>query len=176
MDAFAAFLHGVPDEVIYLRIPDYVNIPNATSKTVLCVNKLLYSLKQSPRCWYYSLCSFFTSIDFKASVSDNCLFTSNKKSDPCYIHIHVDDLTIAGTKSSIASFKALISAKFEVEDLGEVSTVLGMCVTRNRALQQLTLHQYHYVDNLLLTFGMLDCKPVSTPMEPNTYLLPPSDE
>lgn len=116
----AAFLNGIPKETIYLPIPQGFNIPGRTERTVLKVNKSIYGLKQSPRCWYDKLHLFLISINFGASTTNPCLFISQDKSLPCYVHVHFNDMTIAGTKISIQSFKTLISKRFEMEDLGEV--------------------------------------------------------
>lgn len=96
MDAIAAFLNGVPDEEIYLNIPEGLEISNRTDRTVLKVNRSIYGLKQSPRCWYREITTFFLSLNFRACLWDPCLFILNDSKEPCYFHIHVDDLTIAG--------------------------------------------------------------------------------
>ena len=85
-------------------------------------------------------------------------------------------MTIAGTKVSPQRFKTQISEKFEMEDLGEVTDILGMTVTRNRASRTLSLSQQSYIENLLKSYDMSECKPVATPMEPGTHLLPATDE
>lgn len=176
MDAIAAFLNGIPDEEIYLKIPEGLSIPNCTNRTVLKVNKSIYGLKQSPRCWYKEICAFFLSLGFKPCLSDPCLFIKNDDSHPCFVHVHVDDLTIAGTPTSLASFKAAISSKFEMEDLGPIDVVLGIKISRNRSLRTISLSQEHYVTSVLATFYMEDCKPVATPMEPGSCLTPASEE
>lgn len=172
MDAVAAFLNGVPDEVIFLKIPEGLEIPNCTDRTVLKLNKSIYGLRQSPRCWYKEITEFFLSIGFRACLSDACLFIKNDDINPCFVHVHVDDLTIAGTPTRLASFKAAITSKFEMEDLGPVDVVLGMKVTRDRSNLAITLSQEHYVLSLLEDFYMTDCKGVATPMEPGTSLSP----
>lgn len=176
MDAVAAFLNGVPKETIYLRVPQGFEIPGKTERTVLKVNKSIYGLKQSPRCWYDELRLFMISIDFRPSTADPCLFIKNDGSNPCYVHVHVDDMTIAGTRSSIQNFKTQISRRFEMEDLGEVSDILGMTIIRNRSARTLSLSQQGYVESLLKSYDMSNCKPVSTPMEPGTHLTPATDE
>lgn len=176
MDAVAAFLNGIPDETIYLKIPEGLDVPNATDRTVLQVNKSIYGLKQSPRCWYKEVTDFFLSLNFRACLSDPCLFIKNDKKDPCYVHVHVDDLTIAGTPTSLSEFKASISAKFEMEELGPIDVVLGIKISRDRTQRSICLSQEHYVDSILDTFYMVDCKPVATPMEPGSTLYPASSE
>ena len=65
--------------------------------TALKLDKVIYGLKQSPRCWYDELCSFLKTVNFKSSTADPCLFVGNNSRHPCYVHVHVEDMTIAGT-------------------------------------------------------------------------------
>ena len=53
--------------------------------------------------------------------------------------------------------------KFKMRDLGNVSLVLGMPVTRDRAKGSLTTSQESYTESILERFGMGNCKPLSTP-------------
>lgn len=131
MDAIAAFLNGVPDEEIFLKIPEGLDVPNRTDQMVLKVNKSIYGLKQSPPCWYREIPEFFLSLNFQACLSDPCLFIKNDDKDPCFVHIHVDDLTIAGTSASLKWFKLAISARLEIEELGPIDLVLGIKISRN---------------------------------------------
>lgn len=176
MDAIAAFLNGIPKEVIYLRIPEGMHIENRTPRTVLLVNKSLYVLKQSPRCWYDDLRAFLDTIHFKASISDPCLFISNDKDNPCFVHVHVDDMTIIGKLDAINAFKTQISHRFGMEDLSEATAILGMSISHDRSLGSLSLIQEGYVKALLKSYDMTNCKPVSTPLEPGTHLPPASPQ
>ncbi|MBW0577053.1 hypothetical protein O181_116768 [Austropuccinia psidii MF-1] len=51
-----------------------------------------------------------------------------------------------------------------MEDLGEIVYVLGIKVTRNRVDRTIYLSQELYIHKILDEFGMLNCKPVSTPI------------
>ncbi|MBW0547983.1 hypothetical protein O181_087698 [Austropuccinia psidii MF-1] len=59
-----------------------------------------------------------------------------------------------------------------MEDLGEIVYVLGIKVTRNQEDRTIYLSQELYVHKILDEFGMLNCKPVSTPMNPGCRLSP----
>lgn len=85
-------------------------------------------------------------------------------------------MTIAGTSASVQNFKNLISEKFEMEDLGEVPDILGMSIHQNRATRTVTIYQSTYIDNLLKSYNMQDCKPVATSLEPGTHLVAATDE
>lgn len=49
MDVKIAFLNGNLKEEIYMKVPEGVNNPN---NQVCKLNKSLYGLKQSARCWF----------------------------------------------------------------------------------------------------------------------------
>ncbi|MBW0552429.1 hypothetical protein O181_092144 [Austropuccinia psidii MF-1] len=62
-----------------------------------------------------------------------------------------------------------------MKDLGKLWYVLGMMVESNRKKHSLFLSQELYINNLLATFGMQDCKLVSNPQVPGSRLLPRAD-
>ncbi|MBW0519087.1 hypothetical protein O181_058802 [Austropuccinia psidii MF-1] len=70
----------------------------------------------------------------------------------------------------------MIKARFEMEDLGPETYILGIEIWRDRTTKTLTLSQMTYVKNLLDDYQMMDCKPVSTPMIPNSRLQEASDK
>ena len=53
--------------------------------------------------------------------------------------------------------------QFKMTDMGDVSLVLGMQVTRDRQGKTLTISQENYTKSILERFGMADCKPSTTP-------------
>ena len=62
--------------------------------------------------------------------------------------------------------KESLCRRFEMVDKGETHHVLGMSIERDRKAKTLFTSQPKYFENLLQRFGMEDCKPVSTTMEP----------
>ena len=55
-----------------------------------------------------------------------------------------------------------------MKDLGELKHFLGLGVERTK--NGLLLCQHKYAQDLLEKYGMLECKPISTPMEANANL------
>lgn len=68
----------------------------------------------------------------------------------------------------------LLSQKFEIKDLGFLKYFLGMEVARSS--QGISVSQRKYALDLLRETGKIGCKPVATPMDPNTKLMPRTDE
>ena len=54
-----------------------------------------------------------------------------------------------------------------MEDRGPIHYCLDMLIQCDRKAKVLTISQKAYLENFLKRFGMFDCKPISTPMEPN---------
>ncbi len=59
------------------------------------LNRSLYGLKQSPRCWNHALDSQLKKIGFKQTDSDPCIYVSSE-GEMCIIAVYVDDILLAG--------------------------------------------------------------------------------
>lgn len=67
----------------------------------------------------------------------------------------------------------------KMKDMGEISSVLGIRVTRNRKSGTISLDQTNYIKDLLSRFNMSDCNGLTTPMDANqklTRMMCPSNE
>ena len=81
----------------------------------------------------------------------------------------MDDLIITGEDvREICRTRENLSVRFQMKELGELKHFLGLEVDRTN--EGLFLCQEKYARDLLQKFGMLDCKPISTPMEANSKL------
>lgn len=174
MDTVGAFLNGIPKEVLYIRVPQGYKPKKNNPKIVLKLNESLYGLKQSPLCWCTQLLELFSSINFAPSTANPCFFISSDPSRKFGAYVHVDNLCVLG--QDLTRFETLIGSRFEMEDLGPCSFFLGMHVTRDRAAKTITLTQEKYVRNMLLEYGIEDFHTVTTPMIPNTHLVPATDK
>ncbi|PLW38782.1 hypothetical protein PCASD_12562 [Puccinia coronata f. sp. avenae] len=169
MDVKCAFLNGIPDEDLFIKVPDGVGVELPPGHG-LKLQKSLYGLKQSPRCWYKSLKDFFVSVNFQPSAVDPCLFVHQDPARFCCVYIHVDDLVIVGP--DVAFLKTAITNRFEMDDLGDCKWVLGMRVTRDRPNRTITLSQDRYCKEILDEYGMLDCRSIGAPLPTNATTCP----
>jgi hypothetical protein len=165
MDVKNAFLNGKLDETIYLRPPAGLLVQKGKCLLLL---KSIYGLKQAPRVWHHELSSFFKSVNFSPSNADPCLFSSNDPTWPCWVHVYVDDMVIVS--KDVNRFKKLISEKYLMEDLGPLRHLLGMKIAR--VGNSIRLSQDNYTNKILSTYGMKNCRTVTTPLVPNTRLVP----
>lgn len=80
-----------------------------------------------------------------------------------FLLIYVDDIIVVSSKqeATVALLKDL-HAEFALKDLGDLHYFLGIEV--NKVQNGIILTQEKYTSDLLKRVGMLDCKPVTTPM------------
>jgi len=85
--------------------------------------------------------------------------------------LYVDDMLIAAEhKSDVQKLKGLLSAEFEMKDLGPAKKILGMEIYRDRSQKKLFLSQKGYIQKILSRFGMSTAKPIDTPSAANAHL------
>ena len=83
--------------------------------------------------------------------------------------VYVDDLIITGDdKEVVCQIRSNLSLRFQMKELGELKHFLGLEVERTN--DGIFLCQQKYAQDLLEKYGMLDCKPISTPIEVNARL------
>jgi hypothetical protein len=85
--------------------------------------------------------------------------------------VFVDDMTFA-SKSAAAIDQIILelSQHFKLRDLGPTTQLLGIKIDRDRSKRSITIFQHQYCLDILERFGMSDCKPISTPMQPSSRL------
>jgi hypothetical protein len=62
--------------------------------------------------------------------------------------------------------KAQLDVRFKIKDMGDLSQLLGMHITRDRSARTISLDHSKYLRDILAKYGMTDSKPSSLPMEP----------
>lgn len=167
LDVKTAFLNGTLDQDIFMRLPDEFAVGNLVAK----LHKSLYGLKQASRAWNERFHKFIVNLGFQRSDADNCLYYASMDSEVVYLIIYVDDILLAsGSLKYITKLKELFNMEFEMTDLKEVKTFLGLTIERDRKNGVLKISQKQYLESLLNRFGMGDCKPVDTPLASNLKL------
>jgi len=132
--------------------------------------KSLYGLKQAPRAWYEKLIEHLLKLNFNHfDLDDATLFVKKVGKIVVYLVVYVDDILMTvNNESYIASIKKELGKSFEMTDLGYVHYYLGIEVTQHP--KSIFLSQKKYIGDLLNIFGMIECNPLSTPMEQNLKL------
>ncbi|MBW0522697.1 hypothetical protein O181_062412 [Austropuccinia psidii MF-1] len=170
MDIKTAFLYGSPEEDVFMKYPD--GYPHERQEgTCLKLERSLYGLKQSPRCWYQHLTSVFKNLEFYPSLAYLCLFLQGT-SVVCMVYVHVDDIIIGGMLEEVSNFKIKIQEYFNMDNLREANFIVGIKIEIIRNQRLIYLSQPKYIKKILCKFRMSNFKFVSTPMIPNSRLIP----
>lgn len=163
LDVTTAFLYGELEETVYLKTPEGVTISEGK---VIKLNKSLYGLKQSPKCWNIRFHKFISKLGFIRTTSDYCLYLWVGDNIIVYLVLYVDDMLItANNLIKLNEIVQKLSTEFKMKDLGSVSRFMGLNISIDNQQKSLKIDQTHYINKILLKFDMFDCKPVGTPME-----------
>jgi hypothetical protein len=83
------------------------------------------------------------------------------------IALYVGDIPEARNDATwLTSFKAQLSARFKIKDMGDLFQILGMHITRDRSTRTISLDKSKYLCDILAKYGMTDSKPSSFPVDP----------
>ena len=172
MDVKSAYLNAPIDKEIFVEQPQGYEIKGKNNETLVWkLKKSLYGLKQSGRNWSDTLNLHLSEseLGFKQSINDPCIYYKKSTFDnsPIYLLTFVDDMLIfAKSESELEQIKIKLNEWFKMKDLGVVKYYLG--IEFNVENDTITMSQSKYVEQLLQTFGMKDCKPRYTPCEINS--------
>ena len=175
MDVKTAFLNGSIEHNIYMSQPEGFIDPDHPDY-VCKLKKSIYGLKQSARCWNQTLDSFLLRNGYRKNGADECIYVKSKRNDDGLISfvilaIYVDDIIpISNDVEMLNEEKELLRKEFEMVDQGEIHFVLGMSIKRDRENKVLFINQEKYLESILSRFGMQDCKPMLTPLDPGVTL------
>jgi len=168
VDVTAAFLNGDLDEKIYMRLPEGLE---REPGSVELLKKSLYGLKQGARQWLKKLHEVLTEMGFERVKVEQSCWTYGQDQDRVIVPTHIDDMTIAAkTKDRIREVVAELSKHFKIRDLGPTKFVLGVEVIRDRSRRMLGLSQRQYINDTLRMYGLEDCSPTKTPMDPKAKI------
>ena len=76
--------------------------------------------------------------------------------------LYVDDLLITGQEHLTAQCKQDLASEFDMKDLGLLHYFLGLEVWKHS--NKILLNQGKYIVDILKRFGMMESKPLKTPM------------
>ena len=124
-------------------------------------------MKQSPREWYYRLIECLGPFGFVITAWDPCVLVHESGNQ--FLAIYVDDITLFGPNGEQKEQTInVLKTEFKVNDMGELNWLLGIQITFTD--HGITLSQTTFIDKILNRFSMQDCKPVSTPIDPDHRL------
>ena len=173
LDIATAFLNGELEKEIFMKQPE--GFAAKGQEHLVCkLNRSIYDLKQSPRCWNSVLDDHLNKIGFKQTTSDLCLYVATE-GEMFIIAVYVDDILQEKAMKEMTEIKRALSKRFDVKDMGELHYFLGVNITQNQK-GDVWIGQPVYTQDILTKFGMSEAKPVSTPVDTGTKLVKATDD
>ena len=164
MDVKSAFLNGLLDEEIYMEQPQGFIDPDHPTK-VCKLNKAIYGLKQASCAWNLQFHGVLVDLGFTRTHSDAGVYHRQDDGGTLIIILYVDDITILGDNlKSVNKLKSTLSNRYEMTDLGEIDSYLGVRIKRDRSTKRLEIDQSRYVLEIVDRFGLSDTNPALTPL------------
>ncbi|CAI7829736.1 unnamed protein product [Closterium sp. NIES-53] len=154
LDFSTTFLQGSLHKEIWLRRP-----PGFTGSfppgTLWSLRRPVYGLRQAPLEWHDTLRTTLATLGFAPSTADPSLFLRTDTTLlPFYVLVYVDDLVFATADTeALAHVKSELQKRHTCTELGELTSYLGLRITRDRAQHTITLTQSHMVQQVLQRFG-----------------------
>ena len=92
----------------------------------------LYSLKQSGHVWNTRIDKHMRSIGFTCLILDECIYIKNNDRHTIIFAIYIDDIGLfSDCKELIDWVKTTLWSEFEITDLGEMRSILGIEITQD---------------------------------------------
>nr|GEX78884.1 hypothetical protein [Tanacetum cinerariifolium] len=156
------------DEEVYMKQPKGVVLPGLENK-VFKLKKSSYGLKQAPKQWHDKFDKSILSNDFTYNSSDRCIYSKFTKDYGVILCLYVDDIMIVRTNmEGINETKKFMSLCFQMKDMNEIDTILGIKVKRYSG--SYALNQCPYIDKIIDKFQHVNIEEANTPYEPSCKL------
>lgn len=166
LDVKTAFLNGKLDDEIYMEISDGLDVDNDIKRSKVCkLENALYGLKISPKKWNLRFNEVIKKLGLENDLHEPCVYTWRKQGQMVILVIYVDDIIMASNNlEKLKEIKDHLNREFEMKDLGEPKSFLGMNIERFRDDNVMNINQSNYIESILEKFKMAESKPQSTLM------------
>lgn len=148
---------------MYIEVPKYLK---GKDGFVCKLKKVIHGLKEAPSIWNQTINKLLITLNFNQLESASCFYVSRSRREECYVVLYVDDIQIVGnSETCLKQLIEVLSMKFGIHDLSNISKFLGMNVNYNLQEGRITIDQKDMIDRIASKFQVTDCKPVWSPME-----------
>ncbi|RVW86900.1 Retrovirus-related Pol polyprotein from transposon RE1 [Vitis vinifera] len=170
LDIKNAFLYRDLAEEVYMEQP-LGFVAQGESGLVCRLRCSLYGLKQSPRAWFSRFSFVVQEFGMFRSTADHSVLYHHNSSGQCiYLVVYVDEIVITSSdQNGIQKLKQHLFTHFQTKDLVKLKYFLGIEIAQSSS--SVVLSQRKYALDILEETGMLDYKPVDTPIDPNVKLI-----
>lgn len=144
IDYKTAFLYGEVKNRVLIEVPEGLNYD--CKKYVLRLNRSLYGLKTSSRCWFEKLRNEILNLGFIESNVDQCIFSKTKGQKIFIFGIYIDDIIFLGSnRREMDELLEGLKNKFQLKINYDPTCFLGIQICK-REDGTIKLHQTNYAD------------------------------
>ena len=119
-----------------------------------------------PKIWYETIDQFLRSYGLCPLVTEPCLYVLKKDGKIILsVLLYVDDILYAGSKAALDDFENAMQQKFQIKHTVQATSYLGIDIAQHP--QHVTLSQPKYIADAVERFGLINAKPVRTPIVVN---------
>ena len=170
-DIRSAFVNASLDETIYVSLP-----PEARAKKRFArLRKSLYGLKQAANSWANASDKLIMSIPgMVRSETEPSWYNFSRHGTEATVLVYVDDYVVCCNNPNWYTwFVRFFKRKYDLNDLGPLSNVLGMGVEWGEG--KAILSRRVPIERTLQKFGLNDANPSMYPYEPGSTLRVPKE-
>lgn len=149
--------YKILESEVYIKPPEGITVKE---NKVLKLNRGLYGLRESPKCWNQRFNNFTEEKGFRRSQHDVCLYIGETIN--VWMLIYVDDIILTGLDEDIEKVVKYLKKEFQVKDFGFPKSFLGMEI--RKAKDGLKITQQKQIEKMLTKFNMTECKTSATPL------------
>jgi hypothetical protein len=125
-----AYLNGRLEEDIFMKLLPGFDISEGM---VLKLIKAVYGTKQGGWVWYEDIRQTLREMGYECIETDHVVFIRQKNGALSIIILYINDITMAGDDLDvILQDKKVLQQRYQMTDLGEISWILGIHVTRDQ--------------------------------------------
>jgi hypothetical protein len=171
MDIKLAFLNVSLEEEIFMEQPQGFISPDHPNKVCL-LRKAIHGLKQASHAWNLQFHGVLTGLSFMCTHFNAGVYVYHHQDDggiTIFIILYVNDIMMLGNLGpEINWIKLFLSSHYDMMDLGEIESYLGVHIMCDRSIKCLEIDQSRYISKILDQFGMVDANPACTPLPMGT--------
>lgn len=170
VDYISAYLNAANQAVTYMVQPEGY-VVKGKEKMVCAVVKALYGTMDGGYNWWKAHDEDMKEKGFYRSQADPSVRSRNVNGEITITSTYTDDVNgLSSTVEGGILARKEMGYKYDVKDLGEASSILGIRITRDWDAGTISLDQRPYFERVLARYGMTDCRPHYTPLPPGMII------
>ena len=154
MDVKIAFINSNLEEEIYMIQPEGFIAKN--QEHMVCkLKRSIYGFKQASRSWNIRFDQAIKLFGFEQNLDEPRVYKRHQDKVVMFLVLYVDDILLIGNDVGVmSSVNVWLSSQFNMKNLGEANSILGIKLWRDYKNKMLGLSQAGYMDKVLEWFSI----------------------